>query len=434
MNDSEDIKKKIAAMSKGNSVAVFGAGVSGMAAKKLLDKLGIESDIYADGCAAGTNANFKPFDKFRPEKHSLIVYSPAFRPDNQHIASGEAAGATAICETDLSAIAWRGKIIAVTGTNGKTTTTSFISHALSLNGTRSVAAGNIGKPLCAFCAGNSDTSGITAVCELSSFQTSRIKFLQPDALVWTNFAPDHLDWHKNMEEYFFAKFNTVKNLRGEIMCAGDSVLKAAEMFSATLPDFAKIFGEKNLPPCPAPFNSPVQAQNYVLSCEILKSFGLSENAVEQAAKTFKLPAYRFSTPMTVGSIKFYNDSKATNAHAAIAALESLSGVKKLIWLGGGKDKFCDLQELTCAVKKYASGAVLIGQTAAKLKTLLSDIELGAHICESMDEAVKLCAELGGENSSVLFSPGFSSFGMFNGYAERGKSFENAVLCLKNLNK
>ena len=237
-----------------------------------------------------------------------------------------------------------------------------------------------------------------------------------------------------MEEYFFAKFNTVKNLRGEIMCAGDSVLKAAEMFSATLPDFAKIFGEKNLPPCPAPFNSPVQAQNYVLSCEILKSFGLSENAVEQAAKTFKLPAYRFSTPMTVGSIKFYNDSKATNAHAAIAALESLSGVKKLIWLGGGKDKFCDLQELTCAVKKYASGAVLIGQTAAKLKTLLSDIELGAHICESMDEAVKLCAELGGENSSVLFSPGFSSFGMFNGYAERGKSFENAVLCLKNLNQ
>ena len=322
----------------------------------------------------------------------------------------------------------------MTGTNGKTTTTSFISHALSLNGTRSVAAGNIGKPLCAFCAENSDTSGITAVCELSSFQTSRIKFLQPDALVWTNFAPDHLDWHKNMEEYFFAKFNTVKNLRGEIMCAGDSVLKAAEMFSATLPDFAKIFGEKNLPPCPAPFNSPVQAQNYVLSCEILKSFGLSENAVEQAAKTFNLPAYRFSTPMTVGSIKFYNDSKATNAHAAIAALESLSGVKKLIWLGGGKDKFCDLQELTCAVKKYASGAVLIGQTAAKLKTLLSDIELGAHICESMDEAVKLCAELGGENSSVLFSPGFSSFGMFNGYAERRKSFENAVLCLKNLNK
>ncbi len=436
MEAPNGIKERISMLAKGKSAAIFGAGASAKAAKALLEKLGIECAVYAEGSGktGGENIYFESFDKFDPAKHSLVVYSPAFRPDNANIAAAESAGAVAICETDLSALAWRGKIIAVTGTNGKTTTTGFIAHALASSGIKCVAAGNIGKPLCAFCAEMEDTSGATAVCELSSFQTSRIKFLRPDALVWTNFAPDHLDWHRDLREYFEAKFNIVKNLRGKIMCAGESVAKAASEYSLKLPAFAKIFGENEYPPCPAPFDSPVQAQNFILSREILKAFGLADETIENAAKTFKLPAFRFSKPMEINSVRYYNDSKATNAHAAIAALKSLSSEKNLIWLGGGKDKFCDLGELVDTVKKCASGAVLIGQTASKLKPLLADMKLGAHICGSMDEAVKLCSKLAEKNSAVLFSPGFSSFGMFDGYAERGKSFEDAVLCLKNLNK
>jgi len=434
MSNKDEIREKIISLSKGKSVALFGVGISATSAKILLGKLGIESEFYAqgEGKHAEKSVDFKEFTPNDAPKHALVVYSPAFRPDNQWIKTAEESGAMAICETDLSALAFDGKIIAVTGTNGKTTLTSFITHVLNLNARQAIAAGNIGKPLCAFCAEFEETADKIAVYELSSFQTSRIKFLRPDALVWTNFAPDHLDWHVDMQEYFDAKLNLANSLRAQVMYAGSSVLEYAKKYDRHLPDFAKIMPEKNLPTCPAPFDSSVQAQNYTLALQVLANFGITANAVAEAAKTFKLPAFRFSSPIEKLGIRFYNDSKATNAHAAIAALDNLAGKKNLIWLGGGKDKYCSLDDLVVSIKKSAQGAVLIGQTAEKLKNLLGEMPLGVHACQTMEEAVQTSANLAGKGGNVLFSPAFSSFGMFSGYSERGKSFENAVLCLKNL--
>ena len=161
---------------------------------------------------------------------------------------------------------------------------------------------------------------------------------------------------------------------------------------------------------------------------------MDEKSLEQACKSFELPQFRFSLPEKIGNIKFYNDSKATNAHAAIAAIKELAKEKNLIWLGGGKDKCCDLSELINCIAIHCKGAVVIGQTAEKLKKFLEEKSINVKIAKDMAEAVENAYELALEDGCVVFSPAFSSFGMFAGYAERGKSFQNAVLCLKNSKK
>lgn len=419
---------KISELCGGKSAAVFGAGASGKAAKALLEKAGIKAVVYDKN---GGESCEKIFDENSAKKHRLAVYSPAFRPDHEWVRLAEKAGARAICEPDLSALAWRGKIYAVTGTNGKTTLTSFLERALNTAGIKAISAGNIGKPLSAFCAEMDDTSTTAAVCELSSFQTSRLEFLRPDALLWTNFAPDHLDWHTDMREYFSAKFNLVKNLKTKFLFAGSDVFEVAKEYGFKIPDFAKIPSQIDARECPKPFDTSVQSLNYSMAYEFLKELGIGW-AAAKAAEGFSLPKYRFGEPCEKFGIKFYNDSKATNVHAAVAALRELAGAKNLVWIGGGKDKLCDVSELASEVMKVSSGAVLIGQTAEKLANIFNATGFNAKICQSMKEAVECAAKMAGEGGNVLFSPGFSSFGMFAGYADRGKSFQNEVLCLKNL--
>jgi len=416
-------------LSSGKPVAIFGTGSSGSAAKKLLDAIGIKSVMYAEN-GAGAKSDFTAIDA---RNHALAVYSPAFRPDHKWLCAARAEGVKTICETDLSALAWSGKIVAITGTNGKTTLTSFVTHLLNRAGFDAIAAGNIGDPLSGFCFEYGGDKNKIAVCELSSFQTSALEFLRPDALLWTNFAPDHLDWHKDMREYFTAKHNLVKAMRGELFIAGSSVAHSAASFDIILPKFAKILDEENPPSAPEPFGSSIQARNFDMAINFAESFGVDGATVRAAAADFKLPAHRFSRPIISRGVRFFNDSKATNAHAAIAALKELKNEKHLVWLGGGKNKHCDISPLVDAVSESAKAAVLIGQTAEMLKEVLDKkLPQGAHVCSSMEDAVGRAFALSKEDSAVLFSPGFSSFGMFSGYADRGKSFENSVLCLKNL--
>ena len=420
-------KQKILKLTANKPVAIFGAGVSGVAVKNLLNKIGVECVIYAE------NLN-KCFTEKSVEEHKLVVYSPAFRPNHKWIEIAEKKHLECICETDLSALAWQGKIIAVTGTNGKTTLTSFLTHALNFVGKKAISVGNIGTPLSQICAEKDFDDATIAVYELSSFQTSRLKYLHPYAVLWTNFDSDHLDWHESLEEYFYAKVNLVKALTKEIFIAGSSVEKYANNFAYKLPSFTEILDEEKLQKAPAPFSSTIQAKNYAIAKGLWQKLSLDEKALEQACKSFELPQFRFSLPEKIGNIKFYNDSKATNAHAAIAAIKELAKEKNLIWLGGGKDKCCDLSELINCIAIHCKGAVVIGQTAEKLKELLEEKSINVKIAKDMAEAVENAYELALEDGCVVFSPAFSSFGMFAGYAERGKSFQNAVLCLKNSKK
>ncbi len=419
--------QKIIDLASDKPVAIFGAGLSGRAVENLLQKLSIKSVIYAQDTE-------NHFTESCADLHKLVVYSPAFRPDNEWIKLAEQHGLECICETDLSALAWNGKIIAITGTNGKTTLTKFLTHALNYAGKTAIAVGNIGTPLSQICANsNYDTSTI-AVYELSSFQTSKLKYLSPDALLWTNFDSDHLDWHRDLHEYFSAKFNIVHALTNNIFVAGSSVETYAKKFDINLPKFTKIFNEQNKYVAPAPFSSGIQARNYQAVKLLWEELSLDEQLLLEACKTFELPQFRFANATKIGNVKFYNDSKATNAHAAIAAINELANKANVVWLGGGKDKLCDLSELVENVCKHCSSAVLIGQTSEKLKELFNKKNFHSEIASNMNIAVEKAYTLAKEDGSVIFSPAFSSFGMFANYVERGKSFQNAVLCLKNTKK
>lgn len=415
------LEEKILDLSGGKKVALWGRGVSTLSAEKLLSKFNIASVYYGDA------PNEKKFDKTSAKEHALAIYSPAFKSDHPFFEAAKETGVRTIGEPDLGGFLWRGRIIAVTGTNGKTTLTSLLAHALKKCGIDAVACGNIGKPICDFAL---SSFGKTAVCEISSFQAMRLGLLKPDALVWTNFAPDHLDWHLDLREYFEAKLRLASLLKSKVFVYGSGIEQTAKKYALTLPDFAK-FADKNLfPNSPHPFDNSIQRENFALASVLWEELKLDKKILLQACSDFKIAPHRFANVCSIGSVNFWNDSKATNAHAAIAALRELSG-KKLFWIGGGKNKFCDNSELVKAISECAQGAALIGQTAAILKSELPNLPLGVKVCETLEEAVEFAFESCGNSGDILFSPAFSSFGMFNGYADRGKSFEKAVLCLKN---
>jgi UDP-N-acetylmuramoylalanine--D-glutamate ligase len=257
----------------------------------------------------------------------------------------------------------------------------------------------------------------------------RLEHLRPDALVWTNFAPDHLDWHTDMREYFEAKLRIASLLKKEVFTAGESVMNFARELKTAMPSFCEFVSEKAFEGAPSPFDNSIQSKNFAMAKALWRKLGLEENILFEAAKDFQLASHRFAKIAEIDGIGFWNDSKATNVHAAVAALRELKG-KNLIWIGGGKDKGCDISGLIDSVSECAAGAALIGETADILKDKLGGLPLGVKTCKNLEDALNWAFQSSEKGGNILFSPGFSSFGMFKNYADRGKSFEKLVLCLK----
>ena len=407
--------KKLERLSGGKEVALWGEGASTRSAEKLFAKAGIPCRYYADG---GAN-----FDESAAKNHRLAVYSPAFQNSHKFFEAAKKANVATLGEPDIAGMCWNGKIIAITGTNGKTTLTSFLAHALNKAGCAAVSAGNIGTPLCEFI--ESDIESRIAVCEISSFQAMRLKYLRPDACLWTNFAPDHLDWHIDMREYFLAKLELARLLKKEIFIIGKSVADFAAAEKIALPDFAQIAEKGSVQNPPPPFDNSIQSENFALALAFWRKWALPEEALYGAAKEFSLAQFRFAKTAEICGAAFINDSKATNAHAAIAALRELKG-KRIFWIGGGKNKNCGNSELAQCLRECAEGACLIGQTAEILKNEIKSLPKGIFTCKTLQEAVEIAFENSKNGGNVLFSPAFSSFGMFKSYADRGRAFDAAV--------
>ncbi len=417
----QEIKHILSRLSGGKKVALWGRGASTKSVEKLFAKAGIGCVYYSD------NLGDNSFDLTCAKEHNLAVYSPAFQTSHKFFEVAKSLNITTLGEPDIAGKCWKGKIFAISGTNGKTTLTSFLTNALKNAGFDAIAAGNIGTPLCEFI--ESDCETRIAVLELSSFQIMRLKYLYPEAYIWTNFAPDHLDWHENLEEYFSAKLNLTNLLKKEIFIAGKSVLDFANSQNIALPLYAKIVEKSSVENPPAPFNNSIQVENFAMAKALWHSLALDFDVLVNSAKTFSLSKFRFAKTAEISGVTFWNDSKATNAHAAIAALKELKG-QNLFWIGGGKNKNCDLSELAQAVRDCAEGACLIGQTAEILKNEIKSLKSGIYACKTLEEAIKIAFEKTKNGGNVLFSPSFSSFGMFKSYADRGSSFDAEVLKLK----
>lgn len=328
------------------------------------------------------------------------------------------------------------RIISVTGTNGKTTTTMLLSHILG-----TPPCGNIGVSPCDFL-GAADVPEFL-VCETSSFQAHYSPTFLPEIAIFTNLTPDHVYFHGSMEEYFKAKAKIFRNmspnqsavlnlddpmvapLAGELNCKvyffstkkeTDACVKNGALYfkSEKIIDIkdVPIVGEHNL-------------QNTLAAIVAAKITGLASEQIAAQIKTFKAPPHRCEFVTEFNNIKFYNDSKATNPEATIVALKSFEGANVTL-IAGGRDKGTTLEEFCEVVKNRIKSVILIGEAAGRFETELKKTGYDAiSRAVTLEEAIE--GAIAQKPDVVLLSPAAASFDMFKSFEHRGEEFKKYVL-------
>ena len=401
-------------------VAIFGAGVSGVAVCALLARLEAESVIYDEKAAT--------FSPRAAKLHRLVVFSPGFPPEHPWLQQARAAGCECLGEIDFASLFWRGALIAVTGTNGKTTLTEFLAHALRGAGREAHAVGNIGH---AFAELVAETGGGTAdaiaVCEVSSFQAETLRHFRADATLWTNFAEDHLERHATLESYFSAKWQLVVHTKAGAFFAGTSVQRFAQKFDRPVPAAAGVATEDR----PADerlagtvFAEYPQRENFLLAAAWWRAAALPIDLLYEAAQSFQVGPHRLARVAEHEGVTYWNDSKATNFHAVEAALARFTA--PVVLIAGGRAKGGDLAGFVHRIAPRVKHAVLIGETSGELAFHCAAFRVAHTTCGTLAEAVRRATELAAPGDQVLLSPGFASFDMFRGYADRGEQFELLV--------
>ncbi len=337
-------------------------------------------------------------------------------------------------ELGFAARHWRGHLLGVTGTNGKTTITSLLCRGLERLGLVALEAGNIGTPLSDRVLSDAHHEDAYAVCEISSFQAELPRGLQLDGLIWSNFSEDHLDRYTSMAEYFAAKASLLRGMRpnasvviGADVLAFDSRL--AEIPNLSVVDQPCALAQSLAPD--SPFRMLPQCRNFDLSAALWDALNLPSQALIDSANTFQLAAHRLSPIDYWDGVSYWDDSKATNFHAVWAAINAMQG--RVFWIGGGRYKGGNLDAFARLIAPKIEAAFLYGEVAWQLAASLEPIHPRVVIQLDFVDAVQAAvrAALAHAPSTVLLSPGFASFDQFSGYTARGKSFISTVLSLKH---
>lgn len=413
------------------SYAIFGAGLSAQAARRLARAKGLEA-VLIDQAGEGDESTFATADLAR---FDAFIFSPGFGEEHPWRMLAEGSGRPCLSEIAFAARYWEGAIIGVTGTNGKTTLTALMHKALSLCGDLSVAAGNIGYPFSDAVLSVTNQPSAYAVVEISSFQAELVDGLQLDALLWTNFAEDHLDRYGSMADYFEAKARLFGCLKSDGICViGPQVEKwmagSGPTFSAcTVADAgsSKDFQVKES----SVFQRYPHLENFAIAAEFWWLLQKPNRALIAAAEDFSLAPHRLAVVAEFQGVRFWNDSKATNFHATLAALKSVDG--PIVWIGGGRAKGGDVEAFARAVADQVEAVMLYGEVAERIAVALDGASCTLQVHAGLEGAVRAAAECAATLSpaDVVFSPGFASFDQFDSYAQRGKSFTDTVLSLKN---
>ena len=418
----KDIIKKWEKFQQG-PVAILGAGISGNGAAALLTKFGWDYIIYDE--------QGRVFNKGEARTCSFVICSPGFNKDHPWRKLAHEFEKEMITETDFASNFTDAKIITITGTNGKTTLTTFLTHLWNGNGKNAIAAGNIGLPLSQVVADgiNRDT---TIFLETSSFQAEDLKYIKPESVIWTNFEGDHLDYHGTKKDYFHAKAKLLNLVGHGKVLIGKSVKDYADGIGYDFPKqtqfVERVTNNRILNGSDHFLESYPQSENIALGFEYAKSVGVGIDEFRDAMKTYSPEPHRLQKLETIGNATFWNDSKATNFSSTVAACKNFSD--HLFWIGGGRKKGGFLEEFADKLKPLVSRAFLIGETGEALAKILKKDDLPATFCESLEEAVKKAFSKVTNKTNILFSPGFASFDSFSDYADRGNCFIKLVLDLK----
>jgi UDP-N-acetylmuramoylalanine--D-glutamate ligase len=430
---------------KHKKVAVFGLGVSGIAAIKKLSAMGAR--VFASEAKPETAFNTSLLSDLRTlssdlefgghtlkaiENTALIVVSPGIHLDLPVFTAAREKGIPILAEIELAYRILSKPIIAVTGTNGKTTTTTLIGEMLTAAGKKVAVAGNIGAPLI----GVEDADLDYVVAEISSYQLEGTHTFRPFISVLLNIQPDHLERHHTLEKYAEQKARVflqqdandylVYNADDPAVCELVKDANPIKMgFSKSNPsslgmpaEEIKIPGRHNL-------------ENALAAAETAKLCKVSAAVIANVLRTFSGVPHRIELVKEVKGVRFYNDSKATNPDSALVALETFSeekgGGRKVILILGGRDKGVSLDVLCQKVKQTAKAVILIGEAEERFRKELEKLGVAnmSH-AGSMQEAVRLAYRLAQKGDVVLLSPACASFDMFTNYEERGDAFRQAV--------
>ncbi len=387
----------------------------------------------------------------KSEKCDILVLSPGIPVDHSLPVAFRRAGKRVIGETELGALALRCPVVAVTGTNGKTTTVTMIDEIFKKAGMKSVACGNIGKPISS-CAEELGEKGI-AVAEISSFQLETLYSLRPHVAVVLNVTEDHLNRHYNMENYIYLKSRILKNSAESeyaVLNYDDPVVRGfAEKTKAKVIWFSLkerveggyvsegnfcYFGEKLFPVSDLPLEGAHNEANALAALCAAKIMGAPDGAIFSALKSFRGVAHRLQTIGTLGGVTFIDDSKATNVDSAIKAIGSVKA--ETVLLLGGKDKGYSYEPLFDEIKN--SGvvhAVIYGENAFRiLNAALKKGFTSVTLCRPFDLAVRVAYLTAKKGQNVLLSPASASFDSFRSYEERGERFAQVFSLLAEESK
>lgn len=443
----------------GKKVLVFGTGISGIGAVKLLEDHGAQIVLF-DGNEKADVAKIKE----RLQKDSkaeiilgtlpeavmkeldLAVLSPGVPTDLPIVNAMRAAGIQIIGEVELAYSFGKGDVLAITGTNGKTTTTSLLGEIMKNYQEDVFIVGNIGNPYTV--AADLMTENTIAVAEMSSFQLETILTFAPKVSAILNFTPDHLDRHHTMEAYVEAKKNIANNQTEDNWCIlnyedpltrefgknvktqvlyfssqhklekgiyldqGNIIYKNPEEILVCHVDELQILGVHNY-------------ENVMAAVAMAAVYGVPMDVIRKTIKAFKGVAHRIEYVAEKNGVVYYNDSKGTNPDAAIKGIQAMN--RKTVLLGGGYDKDSEYTEWINSFDGKVKKLVLLGQTKEKIAR---DAEkCGFHdyvFADTFEEAVMMAVEIAKPGEAVLLSPACASWGMFPNYEVRGDKFKEIV--------
>jgi UDP-N-acetylmuramoylalanine--D-glutamate ligase len=450
------------------SVLVIGLGLSGVAATELLLSRGAKvvavdsadtealraqaSQLQACGATVELGAKALPGESF-----DLAVVSPGVPPENAVFAAARAAKIPVIGELELGYQQSFALNISITGTNGKTTTTELVERLLTHNALKTVAAGNIGTPLCAVADQTRALDFITL--EVSSFQLETIQYFRPAVAVLMNITPDHLDRYASMDDYARAKAKIFENQQpfdwaivqsealAQLQKLGVRIPSKVITFSAQ-DQTADIFLDRGLiisrienwsGPLlnmdDVALRGPHNAENIMATLAVSRVLRIPLEGALGAIKSYRPAPHRCELVAEVNGVTYVNDSKATNVDAVAKALlampEGQNGREPNVWLlAGGKDKGFEYHDVGPLLSKRVKGAILFGETAEKIRAAWS-LFTPCSIVPTLLEAVAAASQRAKRGDVVLLSPACSSFDQFRNYQHRGEVFRQAVKQLEN---
>ena len=410
------------------NIAVLGAGRSGRAAARLAMKHGARVCVFDASASIGGWPEDIPLHTAATEEDGrafhadMVVISPGIETDSPFVKSFGREGVETIGEMELACRFYHGRIIAITGTNGKTTTTSLVEKIL-------LRAGRPPLP-----------AAITACRWRKSCSGIPCRDFHPDVAVWLNFAPDHMDRYKSVEDYHRAKLHIFDNQTEKDLAVVRSGERLPHLKASVLPfspedPAADLYyreplilegGASLLNLEETALNQRHNAENAMAAVLACRHLGIPAETAAEVLKEFAPPGHRCETVRTLDGVLWLNDSKATNLHALETALKSQHS--PVILIAGGKDKGLDYVPLRPMLKEKVRACVVFGQIADQLQHAFSPA-VPTEKAADVEACVEKARSLARQGDTVLFSPGTSSFDMFTGYVQRGQAFRDAVNAL-----